>query len=682
MFLKKKSIYNNYISLELGKKEKTNIKLFPLATNSFHKKRNNDDKDIFIFNSLSKESKKNNDISHFSNGSSCPLGNKCPYFLKYTKVKNELIVLLSSITKIKNFNQSLLNSLSKRSNLYYSVISENEGLKKILNKLTNKKGAFDIPLNENNKNFENSLAKHKSLSNIKKYRNLSLYESNNRNEKEMTKNSKSIINHKLPNKTFSSRKLNSDIFSNTNSNNNFLINNRQLSNIEISHNKNIIIQNGALRTNILSENKNRDPKKHYEIIYNFSKHQNQRLVGGDNLKYSFLSPNMDYNTITSNNDTLKKLEQLTKSDENFLRIMSDSPNESLLKYSDMIISLINDYKDIIKIGIKMKNFIYSSNKLIDSIIDDEPSKILIENTCSILNCDRASLFLLDKVSDSLIVSTGEGIKKAQIRVPKDKGIVGACFLEKRKVRIDDAYLDKRFNKEVDKKTNYRTRSILCYPMINNEGECIGVIEAINKLIGLFNDDDEELLKILSYQACIIYRNLSSYDDNKFMVLKMNIIMNYSIEISKIKNKFDFTEKTEDALLNLFSCVNSAFYFVEDNKLKRYKEDKVQTFNINLGVIGKSIQEKEILAYQSIKNCAEFNNLIDIKSLDGLLTFPILERKTKNVKGVVQVPYIGKVYENGKPSEKEIKILKKFRKCIKYWIEINFIENEKKEDLVL
>jgi adenylate cyclase len=338
----------------------------------------------------------------------------------------------------------------------------------------------------------------------------------------------------------------------------------------------------------------------------------------------------------------------------------------------MIIALINNYKEIIKLGIRKKDFIKGINKFVDSIIDRNPSNVLIENTCNILNCDRASLIILDKVSDSLIVYSGEGIKKAQIKVPKDKGIVGACFLEGKKIRIDDAYLDKRFNKEVDKKTNYRTRSILCYPLIDKDGECFGVIEAINKLIPPFNEDDEEFLKILAYQAGFIFKNITSNDDYKYLCLKLNIIINYDIEINYIKNKFDFTEKTEDTLLNLFNCVNAAFYFIEDNMIKRYKEKCIYKYDINIGIIGKVIKSKEILTFQNIKNCTEFNSIIDMDTSEGLLTIPILNKKDNIVKGIAQVPYIGKVYQNGKPNENEIKFIKKFRKCAKNWIEKNTI----------
>ena len=105
-------------------------------------------------------------------------------------------------------------------------------------------------------------------------------------------------------------------------------------------------------------------------------------------------------------------------------------------------------------------------------------------------------------------------------------------------------------------------------------------------------------------------------------------------------------------------------------IKRYRENKIENFDMNIGIIGKVIKSKEILTFKNIKNCADFNSIIDMNTNDGLLTFPILGKKNKIVKAVAQVPYFGKVFQNGKPDEKEIKIIKKFRKCIKNWIQIN------------
>jgi hypothetical protein len=324
---------------------------------------------------------------------------------------------------------------------------------------------------------------------------------------------------------------------------------------------------------------------------------------------------------------------------------------------------------MIKLGMRMKDFMKSSILLVDSIISNDSSKIFIDNTCHILKCDRASLFLYDQMSDSLVVYSGEGLKRAQIKVPKDKGIVGVCFMEHQKIRIDDAYMDQRFNKEVDIRTNYRTRSILCYPLVDNDGICFGVIEAINKFESPFNDDDEELLKLLSHQASTIFKNAFHNDDNKFFIKKLFLLIDYCNKISHINNKKEFNDKTEEFLLNFYNCIISAFFFVENDKVVKYckENDEKKEYGINIGIVGKIIKTKEIIAYDNLKNVKEFNNIIDLETSSGLLVFPVLAKKTKDVCAIIQIPFSGEINKSGKPKENEIKIINKLCKCIKNWI---------------
>ena len=62
------------------------------------------------------------------------------------------------------------------------------------------------------------------------------------------------------------------------------------------------------------------------------------------------------------------------------------------------------------------------------------------------------------------------------------------------VNIRDAYEDDRFNKEVDAATGYRTKTVLCYPIIDSNDEVMAVIQLINKSTALeFSDQDEDLL---------------------------------------------------------------------------------------------------------------------------------------------------------------------------------------------
>ncbi|KAG9338612.1 hypothetical protein JZ751_025450 [Albula glossodonta] len=82
----------------------------------------------------------------------------------------------------------------------------------------------------------------------------------------------------------------------------------------------------------------------------------------------------------------------------------------------------------------------------------------------------------------------------EVQVPWGKGIIGYVAEHGETVNIPDAYQDRRFSDEIDKLTGYKTKSLLCMPIRNSDGEIIGVAQAINKDPGgaLFTEDDEKV----------------------------------------------------------------------------------------------------------------------------------------------------------------------------------------------
>lgn len=123
---------------------------------------------------------------------------------------------------------------------------------------------------------------------------------------------------------------------------------------------------------------------------------------------------------------------------------------------------------------------------------------IVEAACEVLECDRATIFLYDPVTNELFSRVAKGVDA--IRFPADKGIAGQAARERACVNVPDAYADPRFNPEVDRKTGYRTRNLLTFPLENIQGDLIGVLQALNKNAGPFTESDEELARALSAQA--------------------------------------------------------------------------------------------------------------------------------------------------------------------------------------
>ncbi|NND55644.1 MAG: GAF domain-containing protein, partial [Xanthomonadales bacterium] len=109
---------------------------------------------------------------------------------------------------------------------------------------------------------------------------------------------------------------------------------------------------------------------------------------------------------------------------------------------------------------------------------------------TLLNAERSSLFLVE--GEELVLKVAENLDEmGEIRIPVGSGIAGAVAQGGKSIRIDDAYADPRFNREVDKQTGFHTRSILCLPIKNLEGEVFAVAQLLNRKDGKPFDDKDE-----------------------------------------------------------------------------------------------------------------------------------------------------------------------------------------------
>jgi adenylate cyclase len=140
----------------------------------------------------------------------------------------------------------------------------------------------------------------------------------------------------------------------------------------------------------------------------------------------------------------------------------------------------------------------------------ELMQIIMRKVREITDSERSTLFLIDPETGELWSKVAEG-QSAEIRVPKGQGIAGQVAATGQALNIPDAYAHPLFNQEVDQKTGFRTRNILCIPMRNSEGQTIGVTQVINKKNGAFTEADERILASLSSQAAVALDNAQLYE---------------------------------------------------------------------------------------------------------------------------------------------------------------------------
>ncbi len=142
---------------------------------------------------------------------------------------------------------------------------------------------------------------------------------------------------------------------------------------------------------------------------------------------------------------------------------------------------------------------------------DDLLQLLVDESKVVLNAERATVFVVDRKKNELWSKVASGTET--IRIPLGKGIAGAVAITGQMLNIKDVYKDQRFNPDVDKKTGYRTRSMLTAPMLNAKNMVIGVFQVLNnKERNFFDKQDEEILTLLSDQAAGHIENAQLYQE--------------------------------------------------------------------------------------------------------------------------------------------------------------------------
>ncbi|MHC4871124.1 MAG: GAF and HD-GYP domain-containing protein [Planctomycetota bacterium] len=137
--------------------------------------------------------------------------------------------------------------------------------------------------------------------------------------------------------------------------------------------------------------------------------------------------------------------------------------------------------------------------------------LVISKVTEVMEADRSSLFLYDDKAEELWTMVAEGLDTTQIRIPVDRGIAGYVTRTGKSFNIKDAYDSELFDRSIDKKTGYRTKSVLCMPMRNRNGKVLGVLQVLNKKTSpIFNEQDEDFLKLLAGQIAVYVENAALY----------------------------------------------------------------------------------------------------------------------------------------------------------------------------
>ncbi|MEK7389464.1 MAG: ATP-binding protein [Elusimicrobiota bacterium] len=168
---------------------------------------------------------------------------------------------------------------------------------------------------------------------------------------------------------------------------------------------------------------------------------------------------------------------------------------------------------------------------------------VLELLTRVVDCESASLLLLDEQTQELYfdVALGLGADASKVRLKLGQGIAGTAAKNRKAEIINNVRADPRWSAAMDAESGFTTQSLLAMPMIL-KGRVIGVLEAINKRDGAFDDNDLHALESFAGQAAIAIENARLFSSLKEERVKLATVF------SQMSNAVALTEDSGKILL--------------------------------------------------------------------------------------------------------------------------------------
>lgn len=175
----------------------------------------------------------------------------------------------------------------------------------------------------------------------------------------------------------------------------------------------------------------------------------------------------------------------------------------------------------------------------------------------------------------------------------NKMVAVVCANEKRIINISDVYKTTKYKfegtKQFDKKTSYRSKSMLVIPLINHENEVIGVLQLINKIknqeIVSFDKFDEKVIISLASQAAMALTNMYLINSLEDFINAFVATIAKAIDAKSPYTK-DHIAKVEKIALLLAKAINDDETIYKDVKYTQndYKQIALAAWMHDIGKI--------------------------------------------------------------------------------------------------
>ena len=168
----------------------------------------------------------------------------------------------------------------------------------------------------------------------------------------------------------------------------------------------------------------------------------------------------------------------------------------------------NPKPDLRTMAEQLARLIEVSVQLNSTLNLDELLQFIIRTATEILDCESVSILLYDEKRARLIFAAASGSdpkRLAETPVPLDNSLAGTIFRENKVISLSDVQHDTRHYLMVSKLVDFEVKNLLGVPM-RIQDKPTGVLEALNKRNGEFDESDADILAVIASQAAVAINN--------------------------------------------------------------------------------------------------------------------------------------------------------------------------------
>jgi len=279
----------------------------------------------------------------------------------------------------------------------------------------------------------------------------------------------------------------------------------------------------------------------------------------------------------------------------------------------------------------------ATRKITSEIVPKETISLIINESLQLLECDRVSLFVHDKRLDMLKLNASN--MDVVIRVKPGQGIAGHVFTTKETVNIPDCYSDNRFDQAFDKMTGYRTKCLLTMPIVDNDGECRGVLQAINKNADESGEEqhfthiDELIMDCLTLHVGVALRNADLYGAAIVVSERSNALLSMIQSLSQDLGAQSTVLTITMHANQLVQADRCTVFLIDERKqqLRSVSTSSGKEISIpkSAGIAGESASKGELIVIDDCYADPRFNPSIDKQTgykTTSMLVVPVLRRR--------------------------------------------------------